>query len=125
MATRTTLEEVVPEGATAKLTGTIVAEDGVTGFLPASLTLTLFNRDDGAIVNNVSAVDILNTGRGTVSGAGALVLELYPADNVIVNTRAGKTTEDHIALLEWAWNVGSRKGKHEIAFTVGDYLKVT
>lgn len=125
MAVRTTLTDELAEGATAKITATITQEDGVTGFLPSTLTLTLYNAEDGAIVNSVSAVDILNTGRGTVSAGGALVCTLLPADMVIAAPRAGKTTEDHIALFEWSWSAGAKKGKHEVKFTVTDLLKVT
>jgi hypothetical protein len=125
MAVRTTLTDEMAEGASAKLTATITEEDGVTGFLPSALTLTLFTEEDGAIVNGVSAVDILNTGRGTVSAGGALVCNLTPADMVIVNPRAGKADEVHVALFEWTWDGGNKKGKHEVAFTVTDLSKVS
>lgn len=125
MAVRDTITEPMAEGASAQITATITREDGVTGFLPETLTLTLFVLEDGAIVNSVTAVDILNTGRGTVSAGGALVCLLTPADMVIVSPRSGKGTEKHVAFFEWTWSTGTRKGKHEVLFTVADFAKVT
>jgi hypothetical protein len=57
-------------------------EDGtpVPGSLLTSLTLTLLDTFNGAIVNGINGVNILNTGRGTVDDGGNLEVILSPAD---------------------------------------------
>ena len=82
---------IVAERTTLKLTGVLTDENGLVIPLAAiqTMTLTLYNRDSSAqeIINQVNAVSVLNTGRGTVNQTtGAVVLTLLPADNAIVNS---------------------------------------
>lgn len=123
MATRTTLPGVYAERTSTKLRGQILEDDGVTGFLPSTLTLTLFSEEDGSIINSVNGTNIHNTDRGTIDAEGRFEINLTPDDMPIVTPRQWKSTEVHVAQLSWTWS-GGRKGHFEIAFAVGDLLKV-
>jgi hypothetical protein len=93
--------------------------------LPASsldtLTLTLYDRDTGTILNSRNAQDVLNKANVTVGEDGALVWELQPADNVIVSD--GKSLEAHVALFTWTWGSG-KSGRHEVPILVENLAKV-
>jgi len=116
MAIRETLTGEYAEGATSVLSGTIEDETGV-GFKPTTVYMTLYNRETGAIINSRDRTDIT----ADVSVGGVIARVLTAADNVIAAPRAGKTTETHVALIEWDWTSGvARSGKFEIVFTVSD-----
>lgn len=125
-AVRTLLATAVPEKSTSLLTGQLVDETGAA--IPAA-QLTTFALSLYAaistlpIINSVAAVNILNTGRGTVDSSGNWTITLTPADNAIVGTDPGH--ERHIALLEWTWAGGTKGGKHEIEFSVRNLDKVS
>ena len=132
MATSTTRTDLtarasaVPEKSTSLLSGQLVDETGAA--IPAAqlttFALTLYAVVTSLpIINSVSAVNILNTGRGTVDGSGNWTITLTPADNAIVGTDPGH--EVHRALLEWTWNGGLKGGKHEVDFLVRNLDKVT
>jgi hypothetical protein len=71
-----------PVNSTPIAQGVIVDPFGVP--IPAAdisvLTLTIFDTLTQTIINNVSNVDILNTGRGTVDSAGLLTIKFEAAD---------------------------------------------
>ena len=125
MAVRMVLPTAAAEGCTYRILGTITDEAG--NALPAAsittLTLTL-HKYSGGIINSVDAVNILNTGRGVVDGAGNLTLTLLPADNPIVGPADGSRRETHVALLEWTYAAGVKAGKAEIEFPVEDLSEV-
>lgn len=121
------------ESSTAKLTGIIEDEDG-TGIPAASLaTLTLHLYDQttelaspgttAAIINSRNRQDILNTNGCTVDSTGGFVLTLSTADNQIVNT--GKSSERHVALIEWSYAAGLKAGKEEILIDVTNLSRTT
>lgn len=119
---------IVGERTTLLITATLKDEGGVV--IPAAafstLKLTLYNRDDAAktIIAGISAVNILNTGRGTVhASSGLLTLTLLPDDNVIVDV--AQELEWHRALIEWTYSAGAKAGKHEIDFQLRNLSKVT
>jgi hypothetical protein len=125
--TRTTLVGSYAEKATAYLSATITDTDGVTALADAdsvllTLTLTLYEARTGTIINSCTARDILNANGGAVNAAGALSVRLDAADMACVSTAA---SELHVALIEWTWSSPVKSGKHEIAFTVTNLLKVT
>ena len=114
---------VVAEETTRFLAFVIQDEDDVG--IPAaelqSLTLTLFDRRTGQILNNRDGVSILNANGGTVDGAGNGELELTPADNMIFT--AGRVEEDHVVLVEWE-DANGRVGRHVILLRVENLAKV-
>lgn len=125
MALKTTIADNVFEKTTAILSGTITDPATSAGFKPTTLVGTLYNVEDGSIINGRNATDYLDTNGGTVTAAGVLSLELTPADNAIVGARTGKDKETHRLLLVWTWNAGARIGRHEFEFNVEENPKVT
>lgn len=119
---------IVAEQSTLRITATLVDETGAA--LPsaalASLTLTLYNRDSVAkeIINSVSAVNILNTGRGSVHvSSGLLTVTLDPADNAIIDPAID--LEWHRALIEGTYAGGVKAFKYEMDFKVRNLDKVS
>ena len=102
----------VPANKSARLTGTIMREDGVTAFKPDVVRLTVFDQTTGNTINGRNAVDITTS----VSAGGVLDVGLLPADTAIVTS--GNTKENHSALIEWEWNGGVDKGGYRIDYTV-------
>jgi|WetSurMetagenome_2_1015567.scaffolds.fasta_scaffold113017_2 hypothetical protein len=124
---RTTLPGVFAEKATLPLGATITDLDGVTPLPNAdtvltTLTMTLYEASTGVVINTCLARSLLNVNGGVVTAAGALTFQLAIADMACVTSAA---RELHIALLEWTWGSPAKSGKHEIAFTVANLLKVT
>ena len=118
------------EGSTPKITATVKDEDGAALAASAlqSLTLTYYNKADGAIINSRDGQDALNANNVTVSAAGALVWKLLAADTAIIDTtiKAGND-EIHIALFECAWldaDSDQRHGKHEVEIRIRQHTKV-
>lgn len=119
---------IVAEKTTLRFTSTLVDETGTVVPLAgvSALTLTLYNRDSTTkeIINTVSAVNILNTGRGTLHATtGLLTVTLDPADNAIVNT--ANDLEWHRALIEGTYAGGAKAFKHEIDWQVRNLNKVS
>lgn len=119
---------IVAEQSTLQMTATLVDDVSVPVPLAglSTFTLTLYNRDSATqeIINSVSAVNILNVGRGTVHPtSGLLTIELLPADNAIVD--GTKDLEWHRALIQGTYGSGgSRAFKYEIDFQVRNVAKV-
>lgn len=116
------------EKTTLRMTATLVDETGAAIPLAGltTLTLTLYNRDSATkdIINSVSAVNVLNTGRGTVHAtSGLFTLTLDPNDNTIID--ATQDLEWHRALLEGTYNGGAKAFKQEIDFPVRNLNKVS
>lgn len=118
---------IVAEQTTLKLTASLVDESGVA--IPASalntLTLTLYTRDSATqeIINSVNAVNILNTGRGTVHATnGTVTVTLLPADNAIVNSSAD--LEWHRALIRGTYET-TKQFTYEIEWQVRNLSQVS
>lgn len=123
---RTVLTDIVGEKTTCRITGALVDEAGAAlgsaGL--TTLTLTLYALTDTLpIINAVSAVNVLNTGRGAIDAGGSFTLTLLPADNAIQAT--GSPSELHRALVQWTWSAGAKAGAHEIDFRVRNLDKVS
>lgn len=93
-----------------------------------TLTWTLYNREDSAIINSIEAVDILNANGGTISDSGLLSLHITNEDNEIIN--ATGQDEVHICLFEFTFTMAEfgvtvLKGKQEVELIVKNLLKVT
>lgn len=121
-------QTTVFEGSTCQITATLQDEagDAIASNDLTTLTLTLYDKKTGAVINSVSDTNILNTGRGSVNGSGVLTLTLTPDDNPIVGSSHGAgNIELHIAMLKWTWNEGTKAGHAEILVPVQNLLKVT
>lgn len=105
-----------PEKATAVLAGTIENESGVAT-QPTTLTMTLYNTHDGAIINSQNATDII----GSVTAG--VISHLLTADDMAIQD-AARLDEWHSLLLEWTW-AGGRASKKLLRFRVRNLLKVT
>lgn len=122
------LEIVVPEQGTLKMTATLRDEAGAPILLTsvATLTLTLYARDDGAktIVNAIDHANIKNAGRGTLHATSGLVtISLDGADHSIVNSTNDQ--EWHRALIEAAYSSNpTHYLKSEIDFPVRNLARV-
>lgn len=118
--------QIVAEGSSHQITATLLDESGAAVQLAviSALTLTLYNRDSATkeIINSVSAVNILNAGRGTVHPTtGRLTLELLPGDSTIVDVN--NDLEWHRALIEGTYG-GGKALKYEIDWQVRNLAKV-
>ncbi|MEK7328029.1 MAG: hypothetical protein AAB217_22530 [Chloroflexota bacterium] len=119
---------VIAERTSLRLTATLLDETGAA--IPSAglstLKLTLYNRDSltKEIINTVTQVNILNTGRGTVhASSGLLTLTLDPADNQIIDDTQDQ--EWHRALIEGTYAAGVKAFKAEIDFPVRNLNKVS
>jgi hypothetical protein len=117
---------IVAERTTCRITASLIDETGAA--IPANhfqaLTLTLYARDAASqpIINSVNAVNVLNTGRGTVHATnGTLTLTLLPADNAIVDASAD--LEWHRALIQGTYET-EKSVKYEVEFPVRNLNKV-
>jgi hypothetical protein len=127
---RTSLTDVTPEGATSVITGSLVDESAValssTDLI--AFAMTLYAATSAAtIINSRNAVNILNSGPGTITTGGAWSVTLSAADNDIITTPE-PTHEKHVLLLEWTYSssgANAKYGKHEIDFQVRSIGKVT
>jgi len=123
---RTTIVDTTAEGVTCQITGTLTDEAGVAipGAALTTLKLWLYNTTGLTILNSRTAQDILNTNGGTVDGAGLVTMRLDPADNQIIGAGVDGG-EEHVALFEWTWASGTKKGRHEVRFTLVNLAVVT
>jgi len=107
-----------PAGVTLAYSGKIVDEFGAAIGSARMTTLVMTLYEDVALYPIVHArdhVSELNTDIGTLDVNGNLVIELTAADMVLLG--AGPT-ENHVMLLEWTYDTGSKAGNHEVQFTV-------
>lgn len=124
MPIKTVFNDEIAEKTTVKLGGSVKDEGGNllgSGAL-TTLTLTLYDKASGSIINNRSAQDVLNQNGVTVDGSGAFTFTMTPADNPILNDTLEK--EIHVALFQWTWAVGAKAGKYEIYLTIKNLAKV-
>lgn len=126
MSYRTTLSDTIPEATTPVLAFQIVDADG-DGFLPDTLTLTLYasprlGESAGPIVNSRDAQDVLNANGVTVDSSGHVSWQMTAADTACV--RSGSASEIHVALFQWTWDSGNKAGKHEIAHAIANLQHV-
>ena len=106
-------ETTINERSSFLYTGKVVDESGnpIAGSELDSLTLTLYNEADKAIINSRDDQDILNANGVTVSAEGVLSWPASSADNPIVGDVGIGLREHHIAQFEWTWGSG-RRGSH-------------
>lgn len=125
--TQPTRLSTAPERVTAEITTTVTnqAGTGIPGSSLTTLTLTLYDKKTGEVINSVSGTDILNTGRGSIDESGVLTLTLEPEDMPVVDSdlKAGNI-EHHVALIVWTWDSGDKRGHDELIIPVRNSLKV-
>lgn len=116
-------DKIANEHSTAKYTAVIKDEDDVAIAAASltTLTLTLYNSAGGAIINSRDALDALNANNVAVDSSGVLTWTMQPADNVI--SAAGEF-ETHVALFEYTWAAGAKRGSHEVTLIVQDITKI-
>lgn len=117
MAAKTTFTDPKPAGTTIVYKCVIEDESGnaIAAANLSTLTLSIVDAASRQVVNGVSAVSILNTGRGTVDASGNLVLTLLPADTALLVST--DSAEDRSLLLAWTYS-GGKVGEHEAQFTL-------
>lgn len=102
--------------------GQIVTQTGAG--IPAAdisvLTLSIVDTLTGAVINNASQVNILNTGRGTVDASGNLVVQLETGDTSL-SEEPGATAVQRSLVLDWTYAIPlgeSGSGRHQVNFVV-------
>jgi len=108
------------ENANAIYTAQLVDEhdDPISGSDLDSITVTLHNESDGAIINNRNQ----STDGLTVASDGQLTWQMTALDNPITDDNLFQ--EKHRALFEYTWQSGNRKGEHEVSIWVRNFAKV-
>jgi len=85
-----------------------------------SLTVTLFNESNNAIINSRNAQDILGANGGSIVST-EVRLRLQPEDNPVVSIELQRGNfEYHVARFTFTWNDGVlvRTGTKEVRFAV-------
>src|SRR5574337_1281463 len=89
-----------------------------------TLTLTVYALDAAlSIVNSLTAVDILNVGRGTVDSTGKLAVVLAGADLALLDST--RDAESHIMLIQGSYAGGTKFTRHEVEHVIRNLAKVT
>jgi len=125
MAVRTVFAEPVAERVSLRYRATLKKEDdtALAAAELSTLTLTIYALDAArTIVNAVTTVNILNTGRGTIDAAGLLTLILTPDDNQILDSTLPE--ERHVLLMQGTYASGVKATRHEVVVTVLNLGKV-
>jgi len=116
--------DIFDERTTEQVSATVVNEAGTA--LPAAslttLTLTLYDRTSGTIINSRDNQNVLNVNGVTVDSAGVFLWTLTPLDTIIVD--ATKSLETHVGLFTWTYDSGNKTGRHEIVHVVRNLTKV-
>lgn len=103
----------VPEGTTFRISEDLVDEGGI--LVPKasidSVVATLFTTKDQGIINGRNGQSVKDDNNGIVSTAGALTLNLTPADNVIIDDNL--KVESHELLLTWIYDTGNKTQKKQ------------
>lgn len=116
--------EKIAERGTAAVFFILKDETGTYPASLSSLTLTIYNRATGAIINTMNAINILNTAGGTYTpGTGAVTYQMTPADNQL--EVPGDAQEVHVALFRGTYASGAKAFWHRVVLTMAAELKVT
>jgi hypothetical protein len=109
--------DTVNEQTTARYTAKLLDEIGaaVPSSALTSLTLLLYDKATGQILNSRNTQNVLNANGVSIDGSGNLTWVMDPADNAIVTD--SNATEVHIAVFIGRWGV-TKKVTHDLAITV-------
>lgn len=119
-----TVQRNVIESTTRLFEALLLDESGapLKGSEVTTLTLTLYNRHDQAIVNSRNAVNVKNANGGTLDEAGNFAFEFTPDDTAIIdNTLA---YENRVALFTIGY-ASSRTQRHEVEMQIVNAVKVS
>ena len=98
----------VNEGSTARYSTTLLKDSGapVTSAELTTLTLTLYDKNTGNILNGRDAVNVKNVAGGTFHATtGAFEMLFNALDNAVVGAPPNTPLiERHIALFEATWD---------------------
>lgn len=105
--------QAIAAGSTAVYKTQLVDENNaaVPAAALSAMTLSIVDTKTGAVINGVSQVSILNTGRGTIDGSGNLVVTLLPADTAIVAAADGR--EYRSLVIDFTYS-GGKVGRHQV-----------
>jgi hypothetical protein len=119
---RTNIGRIV-ERTTPRITFSIVDENSV-GFKPTTLTLTLYAPDSDQLLGGREAQqNVLDANGVTVGANGEVVWQTTAEDNAIVGS--APADETHVALFEWSWDAGAKRGKHELVMGIVNLARVS
>lgn len=125
---RTVIQEPVNEKSTP-VYKTVLKDENKSAIASGdltSLTLTLYNEDDDAIINNRNAQDVLNANNVTVDSSGNLEWKIQTADTAIQGSGIGTNEiENHIALFHYKWDSGNQEDYHEVVLPIINLNKVS
>lgn len=104
--------DCINEGSSGLYTATLKTPAGVpvTGAMLDTLTLTLYDKETGAIVNARDAQDVLNKGNVAIDVEGEIAWSIQPADTVILD--ATKCKETRVAKFRATWTGDDGPGAH-------------
>lgn len=116
-------DKIANEHSIAKYTAVIKDESDVAIAAASlnTLTLTLYNSADKAIINSRNAQNVLNANNVVVDSSGNLTWTMQPADNAISGSGEFET---HVALFEYTWASSTKRGSHEVTLKVRDITKI-
>lgn len=115
-----------PEKTSQAILVDILDENGdpIASASLTTLKLTLYNRITLAIINARDQQNVLNLNGVTVHATnGIATWIMVPADNVLGDDTL--SVEDHVALFEWTYVAGAKRGQHEALIAVVNSAKVT
>ena len=109
----------IESGESCNLTGTLKSTEGETVTSVSSLTITLYDKSSGTIINSRNSQTVNNVNGGTFS-AGVYTIELDGADTEAVGEVADGSSQERIARIEWGYSDGdsTRTGIEEFSFLV-------
>lgn len=109
--TRTVISDPVAEGTTPLLSATFTS-DGVTPVVSLeTAVLRLYDMRTNSVINGHEATDLM-----PFITSGQLAFWLSSGDTIIVNDNSSR--EAHVARINYTWNLGTRRGIHEIEHLV-------
>lgn len=119
-----TVDEAIPEQSSVSLSGTLLDFLGavIGSAAMTAITLTLYDKATGGIINGKNGTNILNANSGGLDVAGNWTLILNPTETVLLDTL--KPSEVHVALITWTYLAGGVTGRMEIEHTVNSLTKV-
>ena len=105
------------ELTTGKFTATLKDENGTTitsGI--TTLEMSLYDQD-GEVINEVENLNILNTGRGSLT-SGVLTITFEPEDNEIESSAVSQSWVTHTLKIYYEWDGGNKQAYDETEFSV-------
>jgi len=111
------------EQTTGRYTATMRDETGATidGTAMTTLTLTLYDKRTGSIINSRNAQNVKNANGVAVTAAGVLTWTISTSDSVMVGRQ---DRERHVALFIGTWDTGTKKFTHPVEMDVINLAKV-